>query len=113
MIVPLPGPTASLLQPPGWHNRGRPRHRAAGATWHKAALMWQVAPFVETAEDHSRVRLASLLAPDLEETLKSNPLHAAELAEELHAADLADVIEGLTDETAVAMLHALPPAVSA
>jgi hypothetical protein len=40
------------------------------------------------------VRLASLLAPDLEETLKSNPLHAAELAEELHAADLAEVIEG-------------------
>jgi magnesium transporter len=59
------------------------------------------------------VRLASLLAPDLEETLKSNPLHAAELAEELHAADLAEVIEGLTDETAVAMLHALPPPVSA
>jgi magnesium transporter len=75
--------------------------------------MWQVAPFAETAEDHSRVRLASLLAPDLEETLKSNPLHAAELAEELHAADLAEVIEGLTDETAVAMLNALPPAVSA
>jgi magnesium transporter len=59
------------------------------------------------------VRLASLLAPDLEETLKSNPLHAAELAEELHAADLADVIEGLSDETAVAMLKALPAAVSA
>jgi magnesium transporter len=59
------------------------------------------------------VRLASLLAPDLEATLKSNPLQAAELAEELHAADLAEVIEGLTDETAVTMLHALPPPVAA
>src|SRR5687767_16034967 len=55
------------------------------------------------------MRLASLLAPDLEETLRSNPAHAAELAEELHAADLADVIEGLTDETAVTMLASLPP----
>src|SRR5436190_18730422 len=59
------------------------------------------------------MRLASLLAPDLEETLRSNPAHAAELAEELHAVDLADVIEGLTDETAVTMLHALPPPVAA
>src|SRR5436190_3674679 len=59
------------------------------------------------------MRLASLLAPDLEETLRSNPAHAAELAEELHARDLADVIEGLTDETAVTMLHTLPPEVAA
>jgi magnesium transporter len=54
------------------------------------------------------MRLASLLAPDLEETLRSNPAHAAELAEELHAADLAEVIEGLTDETAATMLVSLP-----
>lgn len=54
------------------------------------------------------MRLASLLAPDLEETLRSNPAHAAELAEELHAADLADVVEGLTDETAGTMLTSLP-----
>lgn len=59
------------------------------------------------------MRLASLLAPDLEETLRSNPAHAAELAEELHAADLADVIEGLTDETAVTMLASLPPTAAA
>jgi len=75
--------------------------------------MWQVEPARETVEDQSPVRLASLLAPDLEETLKSNPLHATELAEELHAADLAEVIEGLTDQTAVTMLHALPPPVAA
>ncbi len=54
------------------------------------------------------MRLANLLAPDLEETLRSNPAHAAELAEELHAADLADVVEGLSAETAAAMLAALP-----
>jgi magnesium transporter len=55
------------------------------------------------------MRLSVLLAPDLEETLRSNPSHAIELAEELHAADLAEVIEGLSEETAVTMLAALPP----
>jgi magnesium transporter len=38
------------------------------------------------------MRLSTLLAPDLEETLRSNPAHAADLAEELHAADLAELI---------------------
>ena len=54
------------------------------------------------------MRLAPLLAPDIEETLRQNPAHAAELAEELHAADLAEVVEGLKDETAVAMIGTLP-----
>ncbi len=54
------------------------------------------------------MRLASLLAPDLEQTLRANPSHAGELADELHAVDLADVIEGLTPETAVTMLTSLP-----
>ncbi len=54
------------------------------------------------------MRVANLLAPDLEETLRSNPGQAAELVEELHAADLADVILGLTDATAVTMLTSLP-----
>lgn len=59
------------------------------------------------------MRLADLLAPDLEETLRNNPAHAAELAEELHAADLAEVIEGLSDETAVTLLGSMPTAVGA
>ena len=41
------------------------------------------------------MRISSLLAPELEETLRTNPAHAAELAEELHAADLAELIDGL------------------
>ncbi len=59
------------------------------------------------------MRLANLLAPDLEESLRANPAYAAELAEELHAADLADVIEGLTPETALTMIQALPQTVAA
>jgi magnesium transporter len=54
------------------------------------------------------MRLSTLLAPDLEETLRTNPAHAAELAEELHAADLAELIDGLGDESAAKMLAALP-----
>ena len=54
------------------------------------------------------MRLSTLLAPDLEETLRTNPAHAAELAEELHAADLAELIDGLANETAAKMLAALP-----
>jgi magnesium transporter len=59
------------------------------------------------------VRLSTLLAPDLEETLRTNPAHAAELAEELHAVDLGELIDGLADEQAVLMLAALPTAASA
>jgi magnesium transporter len=54
------------------------------------------------------MRLSTLLAPDLDETLRNNPAHAAELADELHAADLAEVIEGLSDEQAPKMVAALP-----
>jgi len=60
------------------------------------------------------MRISSLLAPELEETLRTNPVHAAELAEELHAADLAELIDGLCDEMAVKMVAALPvPAAAA
>lgn len=59
------------------------------------------------------MRLSTLLAPDLEETLRTNPAHAAELAEELHAVDLAELIDGLADEQAVLMLAALPTEASA
>ncbi|HET6282877.1 MAG TPA: magnesium transporter [Polyangia bacterium] len=54
------------------------------------------------------MRVSTLLRPDLEETLRTNPAHAAELADELHAADLAELIEGLSDEQAPVMLVALP-----
>ena len=54
------------------------------------------------------MRISSLLGPELEETLRTNPAHAAELAEELHAADLAEVIGGLADEPAGKMVAALP-----
>ncbi len=53
------------------------------------------------------MRLSTLLAPDLEEALKTNPAQAAELADELHAADLAELIDGLKDEPAAMMLAAL------
>ena len=54
------------------------------------------------------MRLSTLLAPDLEETLKTSPEHAIALAEELHAVDLADLIFGLSDEQAVLLVAALP-----
>jgi magnesium transporter len=54
------------------------------------------------------MRLSTLLAPDLEETLRTNPAHAAELAEELHAVDLAELVDGLADEQAVLLMAALP-----
>ena len=54
------------------------------------------------------MRLSTLLGPDLEETLRTNPAHAAELADELHAVDLAELIEGLADEQAAKMVAALP-----
>jgi magnesium transporter len=54
------------------------------------------------------MRLSTLLAPDLAETLRSSPEHAIALAEELHAVDLADLIFGLSDEQAVLLVSALP-----
>jgi magnesium transporter len=59
------------------------------------------------------MRLSTLLAPDLEETLRTNPAHAAELAEELHAVDLAELLDGLADEQAVLLIAALPIPASA
>ena len=47
------------------------------------------------------MRSSTLLAPELAETLRTSPEHAAELAEELHAVDLAELIDGLSDEQAV------------
>lgn len=55
------------------------------------------------------MRLGTLLAPDLEDTLRHNPAHAAALAEELHATDLAEVIAHLGPEAQAAMVAALPP----
>jgi magnesium transporter len=59
------------------------------------------------------MRLSTLLAPDLAETLKTSPEHAIALAEELHAVDLADLIFGLSDEQAVLLVAALPVAQAA
>jgi magnesium transporter len=54
------------------------------------------------------MRLSTLLAPDLAETLRTNPDQALELAEELHAVDLADLILGLSDEQAAPFVSQLP-----
>jgi magnesium transporter len=54
------------------------------------------------------MRLSTLLAPDLAETLRTNPEHAVALAEELHAVDLADLIFGLSHEQGGLLIAALP-----
>ncbi|HVZ71186.1 MAG TPA: magnesium transporter [Polyangia bacterium] len=54
------------------------------------------------------MRLSTLLAPDLAETLRTSPDQAIELAEELHAVDLADLILGISDEQAAPFVAALP-----
>jgi magnesium transporter len=54
------------------------------------------------------MRLSTLLAPDLAETLRTNPEHALALAEDLHAVDLADLIQGLSDEQGVLLIAQLP-----
>ena len=52
--------------------------------------------------------LANLLAPDIQELLKTSPQSVAAETEEIHAADLADVVEALPREHVMALLHALP-----
>jgi magnesium transporter len=59
------------------------------------------------------MRLSTLLAPDLEETLGTNPAHAAELADELRAVDLAELLDGLPGDQAARLTAALPTASSA
>jgi magnesium transporter len=54
------------------------------------------------------MRLSTLLAPDLAETLRTNPDQALELADELHAVDLADLLLGISDEQAAPFIAALP-----
>ncbi len=52
--------------------------------------------------------LAALLAPDIQELLKSSPGSVAAETEEMHAADLADIAEALPRESVQALLSALP-----
>ncbi|HUR91961.1 MAG TPA: magnesium transporter, partial [Gemmatimonadaceae bacterium] len=52
--------------------------------------------------------LANLLAPDIQELLKTSPQSVAAETEEIHAADLADIVEALPRESVLALLHALP-----
>ena len=54
------------------------------------------------------MRLSTLLAPDLAETLRTSPSDAIAVAAELHAVDLADLVFGLSQEQAVQLLSALP-----
>lgn len=52
--------------------------------------------------------LANLLAPDIQELLKTSPQSVAAETEEIHAADLADIVEALPRAQVLALLHALP-----
>jgi magnesium transporter len=54
------------------------------------------------------MRLSTLLAPDLAETLRTSPGEALAVAGELHAVDLADLVFNLSDEQAVQLVTALP-----
>src|SRR5262249_61385607 len=63
--------------------------------------------FIEPSYDGG-MRVASLLAPDVEEILRTDPALVAGLVEELHPVDLADLLAALDDELAVRMLAALP-----
>lgn len=54
------------------------------------------------------MRLASLLGPDLDEELLTDPAQLAELADELHAADLSELIAELEDGPAIKLLTNLP-----
>lgn len=54
------------------------------------------------------MRLASLLGPDLDEDLLTDPAQLAELVEELHAADLSELIVELEDAPALKLLANLP-----
>jgi magnesium transporter len=53
------------------------------------------------------MRLSTLLAPDLAETMRTNPESASALAAELHAVDLADLIFGLSEEQSVQLIGTL------
>lgn len=60
---------------------------------------------MNTAEHRA---LAALLAPDIQELLKSSPETIAAETGEFHAADLADIVEALSRENVLALLNALP-----
>jgi magnesium transporter len=53
------------------------------------------------------MRLSTLLAPDLAETMRTSPAEALAVAAELHAVDLADLVFGLADDQAVSLVSSL------
>jgi len=61
----------------------------------------------------ARMRLASLLGPDLDELLGNDPEAIREAFAEFHPEDIAELLAELTDEKALAVLHALPAELAA
>jgi magnesium transporter len=59
------------------------------------------------------MRLASLLGPDLKETLRTDPESVRELLEELHPEDIAELLGDLEDDDTLLLVRALPPPVAA
>lgn len=57
---------------------------------------------------HEHRALANLIAPDIQELLKTSPHNVAAETEEIHAADLADIVEALPRDQVLALLQALP-----
>jgi magnesium transporter len=55
-----------------------------------------------------RMRLATLLGPDLKVTLQTDPEALRDALEEFHPEDIAEIVEDLDLETSVALFRALP-----
>jgi magnesium transporter len=55
------------------------------------------------------MRLATLLGPDIKDTLASDPGALIDALEEFHAEDIAEIVDDLDEDTANALLRALPP----
>jgi magnesium transporter len=59
------------------------------------------------------MRLATLLGPDLKQTLADDPAELLEALEEFHAEDIAEVVADLDDDVAIAFMRLLPEELAA
>jgi magnesium transporter len=59
------------------------------------------------------MRLAKLLGPDLAQTLRQDPDELREALDEFHSEDIAELLEDLPEEEAIALFQAVPPDLAA
>jgi hypothetical protein len=83
-------------------------HDVSRSTRYCVARTNRLAPCRGRLHNARAMRLATLLGPDLKQTLAEDPGELLEALEEFHAEDIAEVVSDLEDDVALSLMWLLP-----